>query len=148
MSQIIVNNQALQQKLEAAAAHIKDTLPLMRSISLVLLDETEQNFAAQGRPKWAGLSPVYAAKRKGGKILQLSGQMAASATPFFNKTESGIGSNKVYARIQHFGGMAGRGLKSKIPSRTWLPMDKLGNLQPQAEAGIFEVADIFLKKTL
>ncbi len=40
-----------------------------------------------------------------------------------------VGSNLAYAAIQHFGGMAGRGRKVKIPSRKILPIDNNGILK-------------------
>jgi phage virion morphogenesis protein len=142
--QIIIDNAALQHKLDAAAARLTDATPLMQRLSMSLLDDTEQNFAAQGRPRWAGLSPRYAAKRRGGMILQKSGQLAGSITAFHDATSAAVGSNKVYAAIHHFGGVAGRGHKSKIPSRPYLPVDKNGNLQADAQANIEDVCDYYL----
>lgn len=46
-----------------------------------------------------------------------------------------IGTNLVYARIQEFGGMAGRGLRSKIPAQPYL--------NPAAEQSENAIMDIF-----
>ena len=69
---IIIDDSALQQKFENALNKLANTKPLMQRISLTLLDVTEDNFNVEGRPKWAGLKYP----RKGGKILQLTGQLA------------------------------------------------------------------------
>jgi phage gpG-like protein len=52
--QIIIDDSALQQKLEDAADKLADTTQLMQRISMTLLNVTEENFNAEGRPKWAG----------------------------------------------------------------------------------------------
>lgn len=143
--QIIIDDSALQQKLEDAADKLADTTQLMQRISMTLLNVTEENFNAEGRPKWAGLSTAYAAKRKAGKILQVSGQLAGSTTPFHGADYAGIGSNKVYAAIHQFGGMAGRGHKVNIKARPYLPMDANGNLQQEAYVEVAETIDLYLK---
>jgi phage virion morphogenesis protein len=124
MTVINVDNRELQQKLEHAVAVLADLTPLMQRISVALVDVTEGNFAAQGRPKWAGLRPNYHGfsavskdarpqwaglkpKKAGGTgrmILQQSGQLAASVFPFHGSNYAGVGSNKVYAAIHQFGG--------------------------------------------
>ena len=145
--QIIIDDSALQQKLEDAADKLADTTQLMQRISMTLLNVPEENFNAEGRPKWAGLSTAYAAKRKAGKILQVSGQLAGSMTPFHGTDYAGIGSNKVYAAIHQFGGMAGRGHKVNIEARPYLPMDENGDLQQEAYVEVAETTDLYLKST-
>ena len=53
-----------------------------------------------------------------------------------------IGSNKEYAAIHQFGGMAGRGRKVEIPARPYLPLTTDGDLQPEARE---EVLDTILR---
>ena len=161
--QIIIDDSALQQKFENALNKLADTKPLMQRISLTLLDVTEENFNAEGRPKWAGLKHP----REGGSILQLSGQLAASITPFSGANYAGVGSNKVYAAIHQFGGktkahvirpknkkalaFGGRVFKyvnhpgSVIPARPFLPMDQSGNLQKEAYDDVAHTIDTYLK---
>jgi phage virion morphogenesis protein len=155
--QIQINDAELQQKLKQAANHLKDTQPLMAGIANVLVSESLLNFQAQGRPKWAGLSPVtiaiYASRgRKRSSILQQSGMLRGSVQPSHTATTATIGAGSAasakYAAIHQFGGMAGRGRKSKIPARPYLPMDKLGNLQRSAELEVLDEVEFFLGKTL
>ncbi|WP_448761746.1 phage virion morphogenesis protein [Acinetobacter tandoii] len=161
--QIIIDDSELQQKLNHVAQKLSDTTPLMRSLSLALLNVTEENFAAQGRPAWAALKHP----REGGQILQKTGQLAASVTPFHGVDHAGVGSNKVYAAIHQFGGKTsphvirpkhkqalafGGGVfkqvnhpGSDITARPYLPMDRNGNLQREAVAEIEDVIDTYLK---
>ena len=59
-----------------------------------------------------------------GQILQVSGQLALSITTQYDDTSAVIGSNKVYAAIQHLGGQAGRNKKVNIPARPYLKLSE------------------------
>lgn len=149
------------RRLESAG---RNMAPAMRDISQGLNKVTEDNFAAEGRPKWTPLADATKHARLGGKkaykkngeltaaaqrrqddgfrILQHTGQLAASVTTDYDSTQAVIGSNKEYAAVQHFGGMAGRGRKVEIPARPYLPLTTDGNLQPEARE---EVLDTILR---
>lgn len=49
--------------------------PLQISLDLVILPSVAQNFAAQGRPRWAALSPNTVLYRPPGPILQVTGAL-------------------------------------------------------------------------
>lgn len=130
-----------------------DMTPLARAISIEFLGQTEANLEAEGRPKWMGLKPSTIASRtkRGtwpGKIMQVSGQLAASFTPGYDSDSAWIGSNKKYAAIQHAGGEAGRGHKAKIEPRPAMPADAQGNLQPEAEEAIYGLANSYLARVI
>jgi phage virion morphogenesis protein len=139
------------QNLEDAAAGIADASPLMRAIAAEFESQTEANFEAEGRPAWLGLKPSTKAQRERqgtwpGKILQRSaGGLAPSIESAYDSSSSEIGSNKVYAAIQHLGGNAGRDHKTIIPARPYLPMDALGNMQPEVEEGVMSVTNDYLR---
>lgn len=82
-----------------------DGTPAMRAISQILLNETERNFATESGPggPWPKLKNPDK-RREGGKILQDTGRLAASITPYHSATDAGIGSNVAYAAIQQLGG--------------------------------------------
>lgn len=150
MFELEINGKSVMDVLARAAHAMEDTSPLAADISNELLSHTEANLEAEGRPRWLGLSPVTIAKREKrgtwpGKIMQESGQLAASFTPGYDSDSAWIGSNKKYAAIQHAGGQAGRGRKVKIEPRPAIPADAQGNLQPEAEQGILDVANHYLK---
>lgn len=87
--------------------------PLMRSLSGTMLDEVEQNFAAQGRPAWAGLAPSTLKRRPGGKVLQDTRRLASSIESASDNDSAQVGTNVVYAAIQHFGGEIKRAARSQ-----------------------------------
>lgn len=174
MIEIKIESQAVMSALGRLAQAGQNMSPLMRSISTELLSQTEVNFAAEGRPKWLGISRATLEKRVmsrtknkdgaekkgairkdgrisksigrniGGMILQDTGQLAASISPSSDATSATVGSNKVYAAIHQIGGKAGRGHKATIPARPFLPVDAHGNLQPEAEDSILGIANNYL----
>ena len=73
------------------------------AIAAELLSLTEDNFENEG---WGGQR--WKPTRRGGKILQLSGQLAGSISTGATNSFARIGSNKEYAAIHHLGGKAGR----------------------------------------
>lgn len=108
----------------------------------------------EGRSK--GISSVLrkdgdlraSAKRKlegGLAILQDTGVLRGSIRVYSDKSSVTIGAARVmtkagspleYAAIHQFGGMAGRNRKVRIPARPFLPVDRDGNLSPEAERGV------------
>lgn len=77
---------------------------LMRGIAGDMADAVEENFAQQGRPRWAELRSVGVSRGAGYRILQDSGRLAASITRSFDDSTARVGTNVVYARIHQFGG--------------------------------------------
>lgn len=153
MTTINVNDKDLTRKLGILASGMSDLTPLGNAIAGSFLAVVEDNFDSEGRPKWAGLNPDYAARRKGGKILFVTGRLRGSIITKVTSNEVMIGTNlgagspkDNYARIHQFGGMAGRGRAVKIPARPYLPMDKNGNLQPEAVDAINDDVDFYLDK--
>lgn len=127
--------------------------PLMAGIAAELLSMTEKAFAKEGYPdKWQSLaqSTIKQRTKKGhwpGKMLQVSaGGLAASVQPFSSSHQAGISVSKPYAAIHQFGGKAGKGRKSTIPARPYLPMRKQGSdleLTPQATESILRLTRHF-----
>ncbi|MEW6115366.1 MAG: phage virion morphogenesis protein [Nitrospirota bacterium] len=118
--------------------------PVMRRIAEIMHDAVEENFEAEGRPRWRPLAAStimgafggarkwntkkgavrksIAKKLAGRKILQDSGQLAASISRKSDARSARVGTNKVYAAIHQFGGKAGRGRKVTIPARPFLKL--------------------------
>lgn len=72
-----------------------------------------------------------AARFTGAKLLQDKGRLKASIgkSVVASPPMVIVGSNLVYSRIHHFGGRAGRGLKTKIPPRPYLPSEWKGRFE-------------------
>lgn len=131
MFKLEIKDDGVTAMLQRVAGGYHNTTPLTRAIAGIFESDTEANFAAEGRPHWMGLAPatIRARAKAGtwpGKILQVSsGGLAASVTTGYTRTESRIGSNKVYAAIQQLGGQINRAAYStKVRHRT----DAKGNL--------------------
>lgn len=110
---IEITDRSVTEALKRIIESGRNLTPANRAISQLLASRTEANFAAQSGPTgpWA---PLKDKKRAGGKILQDSGRLAASVTPFWSQEEAGIGSNAVYAAIQHQGGDIARAAYSMM----------------------------------
>ena len=156
ISTILITDE-LQRVLNQAARQTSNTSPLMRTIRTQLLSQTQQNFRAQGRPKWPALSDVTIKnyERLGistDGLLRRSDSLYNSIQTFSDATSATIsagGGNQsgAYAAIQQWGGMAGRGRKVKIPARPYIPIDANGNLQPEAVDGVHQVLMAHLRRS-
>jgi len=107
--QLEIRDQGIKELLRRLQGRTADLRPAMGAVSQTMLHAVEENFAQQGRPRWPRLktSTQRARAEKGhwpGKILQRSGQLAASITARHSATEAAVGTNKRYAAIHQFGG--------------------------------------------
>ena len=124
--EIKLDNKEVERALLEVAQKCEDMRPLMKNIAGIMADSTEENFAQEGRPdKWQELAESTIKKRTKtghypGKILQVEGQLATSVTTYYDKESAIIGSNLAYAAIHQLGGQAGKGKKTKIPTRPYL----------------------------
>lgn len=146
MFEIKVDDKAVISVLDRLAATAHNMSPVMRMISQELAQQTEKNFAAEGRPKWMGIKPRKG--REGGMILQDTGQLAASIFTSHDSMSATIGSNKVYAAIHQLGGKTGRGHKVTMPARPFLPVDAQGQLQPEASENILGLVNDYLRSVI
>lgn len=104
-----------------------DLTPVMRHIAGIMHDEVEENFAIEGRPRWPALAAATIAAREKaghwpGKMLQVTGRLAAGITQRANSTQAIVGSNDVRAALLFLGGQAGRGHKVHVPGRNPLTL--------------------------
>jgi phage virion morphogenesis protein len=145
-----IDAERVTRSMEMLRVSCLDASPAMRAVQGDMERAVEKNFASQGRPAWVGLTPgtIAARIRRGtwpGKILQQSGQLAASIEGRSDSTSVTVGTNLVYAAIQqlggktrahtitarkakvlHFGGVFRRQVHhpgSKIPARPFLALD-------------------------
>lgn len=165
MIEFKIEDEDLKRDFNRLIAGLADMTPVMRAIAGTLMDQTEENFARQGRPAWLGIQPNP--RRQGGKILQDTGRLAASITPSHGPDFAQIGTNVVYARIHQLGGqtkphvirakrakaLAFGGIFRKsvnhpgshIPARPFLPITADGQLQPEAHDAIMEDVQHYLR---
>jgi phage virion morphogenesis protein len=109
MIHVKLEYQPVLKALRRAADQMGNTRPLMGSITHIMFRAVEDNFEQQGRPQWQDLHPgtKLGRAKQGtwpGKILQRSSSLAASIQQSFDAHNAVVGTNKVYAAIQQFGG--------------------------------------------
>jgi phage virion morphogenesis protein len=154
MFTVELDHQRLQAALRKVEWAVGDLAPLMRGIAAELLSQTEENFGEEGRPEWDDLSDVTTTRREKngnwpGQMLQVSAAgLAGSITTQATDSSALVGSNKPYAAMMQFGGTKSDfpHLWGDIPGRPYLPMDAEGELQPEAEEAILNLALNHLEK--
>ncbi|MFJ7792921.1 phage virion morphogenesis protein [Pseudomonas sp. NPDC096950] len=154
MFTVELDHQRLQTALRKVEWAVGDLAPLMRGIAAELGSQTEENFENEGRPDWADLSDVTTTRREKngnwpGQMLQVSAAgLAASITTHATDSSALVGSNKPYAAMMQFGGDKSDfpHLWGDIPGRPYLPMNAEGELQPETEDAILELAMHHLEK--
>lgn len=124
----------LKRKIGAMITRGNNTTPLMREISGIMYDEVDQNFAAQGRPKWQDLAPSTKKRyAKKGYILEptlnrSSAGLFHSIQEFVTAKSAAVGTNKAHAAIHQFGGII---VRHPFSSTVRLRTDAKGNLLRQ-----------------
>jgi phage gpG-like protein len=108
MITIKIDDASAKAALDNLLKNARQTAPAMAAISMRMLASVEDNFKAEGRPgRWAPLKPSTLASRaqakRSGKILQRSGKLAASITPFHTWESAGVGTNRPYAAAMNNG---------------------------------------------
>jgi phage virion morphogenesis protein len=144
---IDIDDRDVTDALGDLARRTGDLSPALRDIAGVMADAVEENFEQQGRPPWDDLSPATIGARLArgywpGRILQQTGQLAASIQRESGADYALVGTNKVYAGIHQFGGRAGRGQKVEIPARPFLALGE------DDEAEILDIVADYLRGAL
>lgn len=111
MISLIVKDQDVQRTFRRLIENSQNPEPANAGMAARMVGAVEDNFRAEGRPsKWTALRPSTIASRaaagKSGKILQRSGHLARSITPFHTRTVAGVGTNVPYAAAMNNGSKA------------------------------------------
>lgn len=145
MIEIKINAADIAKAIEQLTSAGANTAPLMHELAGIMHNAVEENFEQGGRPKWPKWTNATEEKRAGGKMLQDTGRLAASITPYADANSAMVGTNVIYASIHNFGGQTkahkivaknGKHLKfggtyrksvnhpgSKIPQREFLRLE-------------------------
>lgn len=116
MIEIKIDNLfVVQNQIDSLGAGVDDNrFLLMKRLAGTMHHAVRQNFRQGGRPKWLGLA------YRNGKPLVDTGALRDSVNQNYDNDTAIVGTNMVYAAIHHFGGMAGRNRKVRIPARPFL----------------------------
>jgi phage virion morphogenesis protein len=160
---IKIQDEELKRKLTSLQKKLKNLRPILLEVGNMVKNDIEYAFEREQSPfgqRWTplamstvlmGLRGNLTYKRgknkgrettqtnkylQGRKILTKSAQLSGSFTLQADNNSVVVGTNKIYARIHHFGGKAGRGKRTSIPARPFLPVSKSGQLEPSLQRGI------------
>lgn len=111
MISIKVNTNALEHTVETLQHRLSHMRPVMAGISLLMLEVVEDAFANERDPvtgaPWQPLKPATQQQRArhghAGKILQVTGSLAASVQAEAGDDYALVGTNKSYAAVHQFG---------------------------------------------
>jgi phage virion morphogenesis protein len=108
---VTIKDERIKRLLGDIQRRMGDLTPAMKIIGQIVRTSFVRNFEKGGRPsKWAPLSPVTLARRKGRKILMdrgMGGGLAGSIHDRASKDEVTVGTNKIYAALHQFGAKKG-----------------------------------------
>ena len=101
-----VDDQEFRQAMRLFVERGQKLRPAMKSIGEAMLRSTEERFRSERDPQgkaWAPLSPAYAKRKQGTKILTES---SALRSIVFKASEKGVtwGTNRIYGAIHQLGG--------------------------------------------
>lgn len=162
MLEVKINITGMTHELDAIRRRLENPTQLMDSIAAELVSEAEHQLENESGPagKWPDLKVSTIERRRKtknwpGKMLQVSGGLASSIQGFHDSHMAGVragsGPSKNYAAIHQFGGKAGRGHKTTIPARPFLPirgMPGSGDLSDQAKKAVGGIVEDYLKVIL
>ena len=127
---IKIDDKAISKAFASLARSGKDLTPLMRAEAGHMLHAVEENFLAQGRPRWPGLKPgtIKEREKKGHTpitILRETNALMSSLQTEADKSHAMVGTNNPYAAIHNYGGP----IKKKATwGAVYLRTGKNGNL--------------------
>ena len=98
MIEIKVDTDQLERSLTQLSQRLVHRRPLMKKLAAVMHNAVDENFEAEGRPKWLGI------KHRQGRVLRDSGALQNSISERSDDDTAIVGTNLPYAAIHQFGG--------------------------------------------
>lgn len=155
MIEVRIDTSRLDATLAEHTNRLQDSAPLMSNVAALLESMTQQAFIDEG-PGWQDLAESTKAQRTKmgywpGKMLDIStaglkSSVYGDSGNGWASIGAGSGKSAAYAAIHQFGGQAGRGKRTTIPARPYMPLSEDGeSLTPDAEASLVELALAYLE---
>jgi phage virion morphogenesis protein len=161
---ITIQDQAVQSALKALADRAVNLQPVMKEISERMLEDASKRFGTGTGPdgvKWKenSIATLQALsdrlgkgyRKKNGtlnseghkwladkKVLVDTEALMGAFKNAFDDNSLTITNTKEYAAIHQYGGKAGRGHKTTITARPFLPVKPDGTLYPQEQATVLD----------
>ncbi len=161
---ITIKDQAVQSALKALAKRATNLQPVMKEISERMHEDAVERFGKGTGPdgvKWKANSAATMQvlsdrlgdgyRKKNGtlnskghewlaekKVLVDTGKLSGDWARIEDSNSFTLTNTRPYAAIHQFGGQAGRGHKTKIDARPFLPIRPDGSLYPQEQKTVLE----------
>lgn len=133
MIEVKIDASRTQAMLQQVMDRMADPSDLMTNVAELLESSAQQAFQDQG-PGWSDLAESTKAQRakagtwpgqmlvRKGANNGLLGSLFSDSGSDWSHVGAGSGPSAAYALIHQFGGQAGRGKKSTIPARPYMPI--------------------------
>ena len=162
---IQISVDTVSSKLDHLLRQAKDMTPILRAMGTEFSSITQRAFdnPSLRLAEWAAWKntkftahPSKPGRQKlvtnnGGSthpLLKLSGLLVKSFCVEVSGNTVTIASDRPYAKIHQFGGMTGKGHKTKIPARPFMPISKEGVMPEWAQAKIAKAGEAAAKVQL
>lgn len=123
MSGLSVKIESIQMEamLNELAGRMDDLTPVMQTIGEIIVEQTDTAFETGVAPDGTAWPASGRALATGGQTLIDTAVLRNSINVLATDNQVEVGTNVLYAAIHQLGGKAGRGKKTVIPSRPFLP---------------------------
>ena len=121
---VSVDDAVVRRALDGLQARGEDLTPAMDEIGAALVSSVLDRFERGADPDGTPWTPLRRALEQGGQTLIDSGRLRGSITHVAASDRVTVGTNVIYAAIHQFGGRAGRGHRTVLPSRPFLGLSE------------------------
>ena len=133
-----VTSDQITQAFSQLVGRTSDFSSITRQIAQDFMTQTALNFRAQSGPDSSGTAQPWVQSKRarltGGQTLIDHEILKNSIFPRSDSFSATVGGGVEYAAIHQFGGNAGRGRKTKLPARPFLPFGGANGEALQVEA--------------
>lgn len=123
MSGLSVKVESIEMEtiLNELAGRMGDLTPVMQTIGEIIVEQTDTAFETGVAPDGTAWPASGRALATGGQTLIDTAVLRNSINVLATENQVEVGTNVLYAAIHQLGGKAGRGKKTIMPARPFLP---------------------------
>lgn len=123
MSGLSVKIESIEMEtiLNELAGRMGDLTPVMQTIGEIIVEQTDTAFETGVAPDGTAWPASGRALATGGQTLIDTAVLRNSINVLATENQVEVGTNVLYAAIHQLGGKAGRGKKTIMPARPFLP---------------------------
>jgi len=147
MIEIKVDAGEVQPALQRLSGKIKNMAPVMQELAVAMEKQALENFRAESGPlgQWPAVKKPH---KDAIGILRVTQMLMDNTASAFDSFTAMVTNNRRYAALQQLGGKAGRGRRSVIPPRPFLPVKPDGTLQDGMEEKLLGIVNDYLAQAV